>query len=793
MNRLNSLFEDNKKKKETFFYLNGTDLKCLPRQIGELTHLRVLDLSNNQIQSLPKEIGNLSNLEILDLKNNNLESLPIEISLLKKLKSINLSGNNIKELPYEIINLTFLNDIRIDNNPILIPPIEICARGISSIFNYFTSIINSSEKEKIFEAKLLIVGEGNVGKTQLMNSILNNNEITKTTEGIDIQRWLFDKEDINYRVNIWDFGGQEIYHATHQFFLTKRSLYIFVWNARTDDNLLSFDYWLNVIKLIGSEAPVIIVQNKIDERIKNLDEKQIQRSFPNIKCFHNVSALNETNMKELISEIITEISLLDHIGDTLPKVWTEIRLRLESLNSNFISHNDYLAICDEYGLNESQSDYISQYYHDIGVFLHFQSSSILNEKIFLKPEWATNAVYKLIDTKEVISNYGKFHFSDLKVYWTGYTPDNFIYLIELMKKFELCFQFSDTESYIIPELLSAVLPKFDWDDSDNLIMKFGYEFMPKGIITRFIVRNHDLIYENIFSKNGLLIKRNNTFGLIICDDFKRDIDIKIYGYDKSGLLNIIMREMEYIHKTLNYPNTKKYIPCCCNGCLKNNPPHFHNFDTLHKYVEKNIKLILCPKSIEDIEVKTILQGYEKDAPKGSGKGLELVKRLNECKHKSDWSQYEKICTEAFAFLFENDFNSYAISEQSNDYNNIVRRDLLVNNNFKDLSSIWGRMSLQYGSKIILIEFKNYAEKITQIELVTTVRYLNKQIGYFGIIFSRKGLDKNAEIYQMELLNENKLLLSIKDKDLYEMIDSKMKGNDPKDILENLIFTLQKKK
>ncbi|WP_347242416.1 hypothetical protein [Nostoc sp. FACHB-888] len=27
-----------------------------------------------------------------------------------------------------------------------------------------------------------------------------------------------------FRVNIWDFGGQEIYHATHQFFLTRRSL-----------------------------------------------------------------------------------------------------------------------------------------------------------------------------------------------------------------------------------------------------------------------------------------------------------------------------------------------------------------------------------------------------------------------------------------------------------------------------------------------------------------------------------------------------------------------------------------
>ena len=50
----------------------------------------------------------------------------------------------------------------------------------------------------------------------------------------------------------WDFGGQEIYHATHQFFLTKRSLYLFVWEARKEEESRHFDYWLNVIKLLGS-------------------------------------------------------------------------------------------------------------------------------------------------------------------------------------------------------------------------------------------------------------------------------------------------------------------------------------------------------------------------------------------------------------------------------------------------------------------------------------------------------------------------------------------------------------
>ncbi|MEZ4645209.1 MAG: hypothetical protein R3E31_21165 [Chloroflexota bacterium] len=27
---------------------------------------------------------------------------------------------------------------------------------------------------------------------------------------------------------MWDFGGQSVYHATHQFFLTKSSVYVLV-------------------------------------------------------------------------------------------------------------------------------------------------------------------------------------------------------------------------------------------------------------------------------------------------------------------------------------------------------------------------------------------------------------------------------------------------------------------------------------------------------------------------------------------------------------------------------------
>ena len=87
---------------------------------------------------------------------------------------------------------------------------------------------------------MLIVGQGSVGKTSLVRRLTKNdfdlNEIK--TEGITIDHWQInsqfesEKPQSKIAINAWDFGGQEIMHATHQFFLTKRSLYLLVLDSR---------------------------------------------------------------------------------------------------------------------------------------------------------------------------------------------------------------------------------------------------------------------------------------------------------------------------------------------------------------------------------------------------------------------------------------------------------------------------------------------------------------------------------------------------------------------------------
>ncbi|MCW5204714.1 hypothetical protein VU02_02135, partial [Desulfobulbus sp. N2] len=126
-----------------------------------------------------------------------------------------------------------------------------------------------------FEVKMLIVGEGETGKTTLWNLLQNPkhpvpDDRQQSTVGIQIKEGLefqhLDRPDDTFYVNLWDFGGQEIQYMTHQFFLTRRSFYVLLADARRE--AANFPYWLDIINLLGRDSekkeqlPVLVVLNE---------------------------------------------------------------------------------------------------------------------------------------------------------------------------------------------------------------------------------------------------------------------------------------------------------------------------------------------------------------------------------------------------------------------------------------------------------------------------------------------------------------------------------------------------
>jgi internalin A len=591
----------------------------IPDAISALSSLHYLRIGSNPIAQLPPAIGALPQLQILLANDLRLEGFPLCVCNTASLKRLDLSYNNISEIPFEFTKLTNLRHVVLDKCAVARPPIEVLARGPGAIINYLHAFETYGDAFTLREAKLLVVGQGGVGKTFLMNRLIHDRLAAHdlTTEGIDINRWEIDTgNEIATRVNFWDFGGQEVYHSTHQFFLTRRSLYLFVWDSRREDNILNFDYWLNVIKLLSDSSPVIVVQNKVDERVKMIDEQSLKDKFPNILSFHKVSAVSGVGIKYLRSAILDAIPNLEHFGDTLPRSWHEIRQRLEAIPEPFISLATYFEICAEYGMDELRSSYLSQYFHDLGTFLHFQDNPVLNKIIFLKPEWATNAVYRLIDTKSVQEAFGKFTFAELDRIWPDYPDVRYIHLLELMKRFELCFQIRHSNSYIVPELLSASRPTFFWDDADNLHFYYCYGFMPAGIITRLIVRMQGYAQGDIYWKNGVVLVRDGAQALVVSQPLQRRILIQIRGSERHSMLAMIRRQVDQIHVSMNDPDVQEMIPCVCRACANSDTPYMHSFDYLKKAKAGQKYTVECKSSLDDVRIDSILRDVQ--APKRRG-------------------------------------------------------------------------------------------------------------------------------------------------------------------------------
>jgi hypothetical protein len=146
-------------------------------------------------------------------------------------------------------------------------------------------------------------------------------------------------------IRIWDFGGQEIMHATHQFFLTEKSLYLLVLNGREGDEDRDAEYWLKLIDIFGENSSVIIVQNKICQQPFDLNYRGLRNKHPNIIGFCKTDCLHGIGIDELKGQITRVCADLKDFSELFPQEWLNVKRKLENMNIDFISHEQFVLGC----------------------------------------------------------------------------------------------------------------------------------------------------------------------------------------------------------------------------------------------------------------------------------------------------------------------------------------------------------------------------------------------------------------------------------------------------------------
>src|SRR5260370_5090496 len=447
--------------------LSYNQLSQLPADIGHLTNLQELKLGKNLLSQLPPELWRLTNLKKLYLNYNQLDEIPPEIGQLTNLQELDLSNTKLKRLPTEIGQLNSLQTLNVADIPTLQPPPpEIVARGTADILSFLRELQESRIIR--YESKLLLVGEGGTGKSSLLRALRNKSFDfnLSSTHGIEVDRLQLSDPHHVIILNTWDFGGQQIYHATHQFFLTKRSLYMIVWNARLGVEQGRLDYWLETIKAHAPDAPVLLVATHIDERLPDLNYQLYKDVYPQIVGNLGVSNKNGNGIAELKIMLADQALRLPLMGQPWPGKWLSAEEVLSARPEHHIDAKTYTHCCSTC---EVEADIakgpLGNYLHDLGKILYFRDDFVLSNLIVLKPNWVAKAISRILDDEATSRKQGILLHSDLPRIWAvdedGQPYESHLYpiFLRLMERFYLSYQIeADTlgdhsTSSLIPQLL----------------------------------------------------------------------------------------------------------------------------------------------------------------------------------------------------------------------------------------------------------------------------------------------------------------------------------------------------
>jgi internalin A len=606
-------------------YIDRTQLTELPSAIGQLTNLKNLFAFGNFLKRLPEAICHLKRLRLLSLFDNQLSELPENIGQLTELKRLHLENNRLKALPYSLRSLESLTHVFLHGNSELGIAAEILGPTWEEIFEslFSTQPANPADildyhfrlKRPLLEAKLILVGRGSVGKTSLVNRLVHNTfGKEKKTEGIKITGWdvsLSGGEQAH--LNVWDFGGQEIMHATHQFFLTQRSLYLLVLSGREGKEDQDAEYWLKLIESFGGESPVLVVLNKQREHLFDVNQRQLQGKYQFIRGFLKTDCDDCLGIDELNRRIKEEISALPHLRDGFPSEWFTVKDRLPRLRKNFVSFDQYRKVCRRLHVkSEAQQNLLGRYLHDLGVMLNFREDERLQDTHVLKPRWVTEGIYTILNTPQLAKQRGELRVRDLR----GILPDKeypahmHTFILDLMKKFELCFTFPDSDThYLIPELLDIQEPEAaaEFKPAECLNFRYKYEVLPEGLLPRFIVRTHGLIEDEHRWRTGVILRFEEGRALVKADVVDKKIFIRVTGQAEARrrLLAVIRSDFERIHADLKF-KPEELVP------LHEHPDESVTYDELLVYEQNGMKTFpkVAGKKVIQVDVQELLNGVD---------------------------------------------------------------------------------------------------------------------------------------------------------------------------------------
>ena len=193
-------------------------------------------------------------------------------------------------------------------------------------------------------------------------------------------------------------------------------------------------------------------------------------------------------------------------------------------------------------------------------------------------------------------------------------------LLALMRNFELCYELIDIRptTWLATQLLPPSKPMnlAGWAKPEDLVLRYRYDFLPKGIISRLTVRLHRFVLNPEMPwVTGALFQSEATDVLVELMADGSEIELRARGPQRKSLLCVVAADLDALNASFQGLRDKvdKRIPCNCKKCRTASEPEFYSEKRLLQRKEDNRLKVECRESYEEVSVLELLDGIRMDA------------------------------------------------------------------------------------------------------------------------------------------------------------------------------------
>ncbi|BAL89268.1 hypothetical protein AMIS_40480 [Actinoplanes missouriensis 431] len=603
-------------------------LDWLPRGFSSLPRLTVLTLPPSADGTLPPQVFKLPNLARLTVVGGGPLHLSAEVGDLTRLRELDLTAVVVTDLPTELADLPHLHTLRLRPQALAEPLGDLYSRGLHALISYLRD--EGRDGVPLYEIKVLLVGEGEVGKSSLVDSFQGRPFITgrPTTHGIELSTLQLphpELPDVDITLRFWDFGGQEVYRITHQFFFSRRSLYLLVWKPRQGQEENAIEFWLRLIRLrLGRDAQVMIVATHGDERQPEIDLPHLRAKFaPSLIGQWVVDNSSGSGMPDILRELALQASRYPQMGRRLSKRWVAVRDSLAFLDEPQIPYRRYHEICQEHSLDAEAERTLIELLHDLGNVVHFSEIDGLRDIIVLQPEWLTKAIGYVLEDRRTRADGGVLDHARLREIWQSpdpsreqYPAEHHPYFLRLMEKFDVSYRLPDSDKSLVAQLVPYERPELKWRTTPlvpggtsevSLICELADEV--PGLVAWLTVRNFRFS-TGFHWRRGVFLRHSayNLEALIELIDDKR-LSLIVKGPSPIYFFSIMRDAIEDLLRS-RWPGLRYQLLVPCPNSLKGAPcTGTFPLSTLDGLFQNGREVVTCHTCLREMALTSVLIGF----------------------------------------------------------------------------------------------------------------------------------------------------------------------------------------